>query len=188
MDSIVTAVERVLEKHGPEGLTTNRVAEVAGVSVGTLYHYFPNKESLIAALQERVLQALLTAFRVLLSVGEDVPLDMLARRTGDAFLAVYAAQRPMHRWLIELRSAATYQDRFRALVDTFVEELAEFLARRPELELASPRATAFAIVTAVEGVSASVSARPGAVELEAIANETVTMVTGLLDARKSGRS
>ncbi len=35
---------------GLEGATTNRIAEVAGVSVGSLYQYFPNKESLVQAL------------------------------------------------------------------------------------------------------------------------------------------
>lgn len=39
-----------------EPLTTNRVAEVAGVSIGSLYQYFPSKEALVAALVERMLE------------------------------------------------------------------------------------------------------------------------------------
>lgn len=53
-----TAV-RILEKDGLEGLTTNRIAERSGFSVGTIYQYFANKQEILLALahheQERVL-------------------------------------------------------------------------------------------------------------------------------------
>lgn len=44
---------RVLLKQGYEGCTTKEVAEVAGVGIGSLYEYFPNKEALIAGVVER---------------------------------------------------------------------------------------------------------------------------------------
>ena len=47
------AAVRILEEEGLAGLTTNRIAAVAGVSVGTLYQYFPDKQSLIAQLAQR---------------------------------------------------------------------------------------------------------------------------------------
>ena len=52
-EMILEAAARVLSKKSLEGFNTNYVAEVAGVSIGTLYQYFPNKESLIAVLIER---------------------------------------------------------------------------------------------------------------------------------------
>ena len=45
----MTATIRIIEEEGLVRVTTNRVAERAGVSVGSLYQYFPNKESLIDA-------------------------------------------------------------------------------------------------------------------------------------------
>ena len=51
--SLLDATAVILVKHGYEGLTTNRVAESAGVSVGSLYQYFPNKEALVASLIQR---------------------------------------------------------------------------------------------------------------------------------------
>jgi AcrR family transcriptional regulator len=58
VETILAAAARVLTKQSLAGFNTNRVAEVAGVSVGSLYQYFPNKESLVAALidleQERL--------------------------------------------------------------------------------------------------------------------------------------
>ena len=52
-EAILEASVRVLEARGPAGFTTTRVAEVAGVSVGSLYQYFPNKQSLLFCLHAR---------------------------------------------------------------------------------------------------------------------------------------
>lgn len=54
-DSILEAAEQVLEREGPEGLNTNRIAERAGVSVGTLYQYFPDKAAILLAAARRSL-------------------------------------------------------------------------------------------------------------------------------------
>ena len=49
--TILEAASRVLARHGARHFTTARVAEAAGVSVGSLYQYFPNKESILFRLQ-----------------------------------------------------------------------------------------------------------------------------------------
>lgn len=48
--AILEACQLILEKEGPEHLTTNRIAEVAGVNIGSLYQYFPNKDAILANL------------------------------------------------------------------------------------------------------------------------------------------
>lgn len=58
VDAIYEATIQVLLSDGPHRLTTTRVAERAGVSVGTMYQYFPQKQALIHALNERYLEAL----------------------------------------------------------------------------------------------------------------------------------
>src|SRR5215469_15908131 len=52
VEAIFEATIQVLLSHGADRLTTSRVAERAGVSVGTLYQYFPNKQSLLLAVFE----------------------------------------------------------------------------------------------------------------------------------------
>src|SRR5687767_7904108 len=47
VDAIIVAAARILADHGYAGLTTNKVAQRAGVSVGSLYQYFPSKESIL---------------------------------------------------------------------------------------------------------------------------------------------
>jgi AcrR family transcriptional regulator len=53
VDVILLAATQVFETHGYAAGTTNRIAERAGVSIGTLYQYFPSKEAIAVALLER---------------------------------------------------------------------------------------------------------------------------------------
>lgn len=53
VEAVLEAVQRVLRRHGPEAITTNRVAEAAGVSIGSLYQYFPDKQAIFRALHDR---------------------------------------------------------------------------------------------------------------------------------------
>jgi len=55
VDSIVEACIRILDREGADRLTTNRIAEVAGVSKASLYRYFPNKEAIVAAVFDQIL-------------------------------------------------------------------------------------------------------------------------------------
>ena len=58
--AVLEAAARILERDGLEGYTTNAVAERAGVSIGSLYQYFPNKDALTVALLERESAVLLS--------------------------------------------------------------------------------------------------------------------------------
>ena len=53
VEALLDATARVLKREGYDRASTNRIAAVAGVSVGSLYQYFPNKEALVAALVAR---------------------------------------------------------------------------------------------------------------------------------------
>lgn len=53
VEAVLAAVPLVLKRHGAGAMTTNRIAEVAGVSIGSLYQYFPDKQAVFSALHER---------------------------------------------------------------------------------------------------------------------------------------
>lgn len=53
VDAILEAAFQVLEAHGLSNLTTSRIADRAGVSIGTLYQYFDDKDSILTALAKR---------------------------------------------------------------------------------------------------------------------------------------
>jgi AcrR family transcriptional regulator len=57
VDAIVEAAQLLLAEQGPQALNTRRIAERAGVSIGSLYQYFPNRESIITRLFEPLLLA-----------------------------------------------------------------------------------------------------------------------------------
>jgi AcrR family transcriptional regulator len=53
VEAVLDAVVRVLKQHGVDGVTTNRIAELAGVSIGSVYQYFPDKRAIFVALHDR---------------------------------------------------------------------------------------------------------------------------------------
>src|ERR1700677_2744069 len=53
VNAVLEAAARILERYGFEGYTTNAIAERAGVSIGSLYQYFPGKDAITVALIER---------------------------------------------------------------------------------------------------------------------------------------
>lgn len=66
VEAIFTAVTHILEKDGDAHLTTNKIAEVAGVSVGSLYQYFKNKESIYEGILLRLIEDNLRRFEQVL--------------------------------------------------------------------------------------------------------------------------
>jgi AcrR family transcriptional regulator len=75
VSAILDAAARVLARESLQGFNTNRVAEVAGVSVGSLYQYFPNKAALIVALIEQAQSELASAIETAALSAVDQPLE-----------------------------------------------------------------------------------------------------------------
>ncbi|MFL5784041.1 MAG: TetR/AcrR family transcriptional regulator [Bacteriovoracaceae bacterium] len=57
VENIVTATTHILEKDGFEKISTNRIAEKAGVSIGSLYQYFPTKDAIFSFMMERYVKS-----------------------------------------------------------------------------------------------------------------------------------
>src|ERR1700679_3626916 len=80
VDVILAATARVLVKEGFDHASTNRIAEAAGVSIGSLYQYFPSKESLVAALIERHFDEMSAVLSEEMERVADLPLAAALRR------------------------------------------------------------------------------------------------------------
>jgi AcrR family transcriptional regulator len=108
--AIVAATFRVLEQEG-EALTTTRVAEVAGVSVGTLYQYFPNREALINGALADHLEAAIGAIEAAAAEATALPLAIAVEQIVRAFLAVKAERAPISRVLNRVFGVGKLDDR-----------------------------------------------------------------------------
>jgi AcrR family transcriptional regulator len=111
VDAILQAAIRVLEREGAAAFTTVRVAEKAGVSVGSLYQYFPNKASILFRLQQEEWEA---TGRLLEGIFDDERLDAAQRlRVAlQAFFRTEHEERPLRRALGD--AAPLYRDAPRA--------------------------------------------------------------------------
>ncbi len=96
---ILDAAIRVLDREGREALTTSRVAEVAGVSVGTLYQYFAHREAIMEALQERELERAAAMLERRLARTEPISDRELVRSIVGGLLELYQAAPALHRVL-----------------------------------------------------------------------------------------
>lgn len=77
LDAIFEATIQLLAADGPQRLTMTRVAQRAGVSVGTIYQYLPHKQALIYALNERYLETLAGTIEAACSAQRGSPIDRM---------------------------------------------------------------------------------------------------------------
>ena len=88
LDALHTAVVQVLVAEGLSACTTTRLAARAGVSVGSLYQYYPNRDALLAAVLERHLDGVARAVEQTCRAHRGRPLADMAAALVTAFLAV----------------------------------------------------------------------------------------------------
>jgi len=105
VEAIFEATIQVLLKEGLARLTTIRVAERAGVSVGTLYQYFPNKQSLQYAVLVRHFEALAAAAEAVRDAVPARPLADLAAEVARAYVRVKTARPDLTQALYRVAAA-----------------------------------------------------------------------------------
>jgi AcrR family transcriptional regulator len=144
VDAIVTGGTRVLGQKGWAGFNTNDIAAVAGVSVGSLYQYFPNKLALIEAIRRRHFADVLTA------VAPATANQDLATRVAhfvDGLIAVHDPNPQLHRALLDEAPAAGEESRDGAFRAAYFDACAALLPARPHRAVAAQ-----VLGSAVEGV------------------------------------
>jgi AcrR family transcriptional regulator len=91
VDAMLDAVVRLLKRRDASSITTNHIAEAAGVSIGSVYQYFPNKRAIFVALHERHIREVdrVIQCRIRESAGES--LDSLVSSLIDGMIELHAA-------------------------------------------------------------------------------------------------
>ncbi|NJO39438.1 MAG: TetR/AcrR family transcriptional regulator [Cyanobacteria bacterium CRU_2_1] len=101
VDAILTATARILTEEGYDKASTNRIAEMAGVSIGSLYQYFPNKEALVAALAEHHENEMIELVQSKLNDLFDAPIEIVLPELVKACMAAHAVNPTLHKVLNE---------------------------------------------------------------------------------------
>lgn len=153
VDTILQATTRVLVKHGFDGLTTNAVATAAGVSIGSLYQYFPNKEALVSALIDRHIEEMNAALLAELSRVASLPVAEAARCVIELTIRAHAIDPDLHRVLTEQVPRIGKLSRLRELDEICHRMVVGMLiARRNELAIQDPDLAAFILVSTIESI------------------------------------
>ncbi len=101
VEAILEATTRILVEEGYDRANTNRIAERAGISIGSLYQYFPNKESLMTALMEQHAREMAELVETKLNCLFDSPLEIVIPEIIKAVVAAHAIDPRLHQVLSE---------------------------------------------------------------------------------------
>ncbi|MGB3651848.1 MAG: TetR/AcrR family transcriptional regulator [Rivularia sp. (in: cyanobacteria)] len=101
VEAILEATAHILAEEGYDKTNTNHIAERAGVSIGSLYQYFPNKESLMVALMEKHAGEMLELVKSKLNNLFDSPLEIAIPELVRAVIAAHAINPRLHQVLHE---------------------------------------------------------------------------------------
>ena len=153
VDAILDATARILVKRGFDGLTTNAVATAAGVSIGSVYQYFPNKTALVAALLDRHVDEMNASVLAELTRVAALPIAEAARRVIELTIRAHAIDPELHRVLTEQVPRVGRLGKLRELAEISNRMVAGLLAaRRKELAIRDPELAAFLLVSTIESI------------------------------------
>ncbi|HEY2510866.1 MAG TPA: TetR/AcrR family transcriptional regulator [Polyangiaceae bacterium] len=178
MDAILAATARVLVKDGYDRASTNRIAASAGVSVGSLYQYFPSKEALVAALVDRHSNELLQFLQERAGAyTPEAPLRTVVREVVHAMVEAHRVDPKLHRVLMEqvprigaLKRLSEIDEHALFVIRTFLE------SRRTEVRPQNLRLASFLLASLVEAVThAAVLLHPEYLDQELV-DETTEMI------------
>lgn len=154
VDALVEATARLLVREGFDRASTNRIAEEAGVSIGSLYQYYPSKEALVAAVIDRHNHELMQVARGALAEAAALPLEQAVRKLVAVAIEAHRIDPRLHRVLAEqiprtgrLRKLQTFNRQYYAFFEDFLE------GHRDEFRTVDLGLASFVCVTSIEALT-----------------------------------
>lgn len=183
--ALVESTARILVSEGFDKASTNRIAEVAGVSVGSLYQYFPSKEALVLAVAERHRDDIMQFVRGAVTDVDSLPLEEAVGRIVSVAVEAHRIDPQLHCVLAEqiprtgqLESADPINREAHGLIKAYLE------SRRAELCMADLDLAAFVCATTIEALSHNAvlhhEERFSDEAVEALIGETTRLIIGYL--------
>lgn len=181
VEAIHTACIQVLIDGGVERLTTTRVAARAGVSVGSLYQYYPNKHSLLAAVLDKHLLQVVEAVEAACLRAKGQPVAAMAAALIQAFITAKFAEPAVSRALYAVASEVRGEAVVARLTQRSQLALCEMLATASDRRFADLAPISFVLSTSVVGpVQALLASSASASIVERVQGHLIAMVSAYL--------
>jgi len=183
VDAVLDAVVRVLKREGFNAITTNRIAEVAGVSIGSVYQYFPDKRAIFVALHQRHVDQIDRMVETKLIEHAASSLDDLVRAMVEGMIEAHATDPELHELLlteVPHRADGTrdFAVRLHGAFRLAISSRGHDLKRRRDLDK-----IVFIVTHMVEALShGAVLRRPAGLSIEDAKEEVVRAVLAYLRA------
>src|SRR5690348_6399661 len=154
VDALVEATARILVEEGFDKTSTNRIAEVAGVSVGSLYQYFPGKDSLVAAVIDRHRQEIMRTVRKGLAGIFDLPVEQAVRKLVAIGVEAHRLDPRLHRVLAEQIPRVGNSKELEAFSrENYALFMAYLERHRAELRVENLELASFVCATSIEALT-----------------------------------
>jgi len=183
VDALLAATARVLVKDGYDHASTNKIAHAAGVSIGSLYQYFPSKEALVAAVIERHIGGMMDVVRASLARVAPLPLREAARELVRVMIEAHRIEPKLHRVLVEqiprvgsMEQIERVDEEATSLVRAYLE------GHRDEVGVEDLDLASFLAVSCVEAMThAAVLRRPELLSEPRFVDEVAALVVRYLE-------
>jgi AcrR family transcriptional regulator len=148
-------------KEGHDRTSTNKIAAMAGVSIGSLYQYFPSKEALMGAVADRHTREMLEVIRDSLIKVAARPIEVAVRELVSVMINAHRVDPKLHRVVEQIPRTGRMENIEAVERDLYALVRGYLDAHRDEIDVADPDIAAFVCVTAVEALThAAVLRRP----------------------------
>jgi AcrR family transcriptional regulator len=180
VDALLQATADILVREGYAKLTTNRIAERAGVNIASLYQFFPSKDAILAEVSRRHVAEQRVATRAAFETHRGSSLEALVRTMVSVSVAAHSVAPKLHHVLTEelpARRSDTWQEEDTALAAELRQRLADIDVRDPDLALWLLGTVGHAVIhrAAIE--------RPDDLRSGALTEELVTLIVRYLKRR-----
>jgi AcrR family transcriptional regulator len=151
VDAILEAATQVLLASGFEKMSTLRIAERAGVSVGSFYQYFPNKRALLAALVHRHVAEVATRAESACRAVHGATIREMCETIVNAFIDAKTERADVSRALYLPAASAGGEAIVKAQTDRVSDAVTAMLLTASDATFAEPKLLSLVLVTAVVG-------------------------------------
>ena len=178
VDALLAATARVLVREGYDHASTNKIALAAGVSIGSLYQYFPSKEALVSAVIDRHIGQIMELIRASFVRVAALPVREAVRETVRVMIEAHRIEPKLHRVLVEQIPRIGAMERIEAVDDEAIALVRGYLeAHQSELGVRDLDLAAFLAVGCVEAMThVAVLRRPALLNDPRFIDEVTAMV------------